>query len=396
MKFTQDCKEPQEDPDIMDAWYLYHPMLNLARLARRGDQEAKKLFFDSIDYAIHVAHHFDYHWPVLYNVKTFDVKQNQITGIGETDVACIYALIMVHAYELSNSKRYIKEAEKAAKSIKGLGFNLSYQMNVTSFGISAFWRLYTLTGNAIYKKYAILCIANIFSNSWMWECKYGYAKNYSTFIGIAPLAKMYDNNYLASYEELEVLSAFDDLFDIAEASEVSSSVQLLLSEYTRYVLDRCWSYFPSELPKDILAEKPKTGKINPKLAFPLEDLREGWQKSGQIGQEVYGAGAIFITVTRHFNHKQGWPFRIFCEYPTAKYTLNQENSENSVKFHIFGDSRLKCQLRLIPLRRKKLPVAEVFSYNTDGYKAITSYLDKNGDPYFVVSGDTDILITWKK
>jgi hypothetical protein len=199
-----------------------------------------------------------------------------------------------------------------------LGFNLSYQMNVTSFGISAFWRLYKITGDEDYKKYVVLCIANIFANSWLWECNYGYGKHYPTFIGIAPLAKMHDNDYLASYEELEVLSAFDDLFDIAEQDELSASAVLLLSEYTRFVLDRCWYYFPSELPKEMLAEKPKTGKINPKLAFPLEDLREGWQKAGQVGQEVYGAGAVFIAVTRHYNHLEGWPFMIFCEYPASR------------------------------------------------------------------------------
>ena len=37
-------------------------------------------------------------------------------GDGERDVACIYALVMVHAYELSNDKRYLEEAEKAAES----------------------------------------------------------------------------------------------------------------------------------------------------------------------------------------------------------------------------------------------------------------------------------------
>jgi hypothetical protein len=118
--FDNANKESQEDPDMMDSWYLHHPLLNLARLAIRGDSEAKKLFFDSIGYAICVAHHFNYRWPVLYDMKSLEVKQNQSDGIGETDVACLYALTMVHAYELSKDKCYLEEAKKAAKSLDGL------------------------------------------------------------------------------------------------------------------------------------------------------------------------------------------------------------------------------------------------------------------------------------
>ncbi len=118
--FSNKCKEPQEAHDTMDSWYLYHPLLNLARLAKRGFEDARKLLFASLDYSIRVAHHFNYCWPVLYNMETLEVKQTQPQGVGETDVGCIYALVMVHAYELSNDKRYLKEAEAAAKSLDGL------------------------------------------------------------------------------------------------------------------------------------------------------------------------------------------------------------------------------------------------------------------------------------
>lgn len=47
--------------DIMDAWYLYHTYVNISRLAAGGDEIARALLLDSIDYGIAVAHHFSYH-----------------------------------------------------------------------------------------------------------------------------------------------------------------------------------------------------------------------------------------------------------------------------------------------------------------------------------------------
>jgi hypothetical protein len=389
--FKNDNREQQEDHNIMDSWYLFHPMLNLARLAKKGYNDAKKLFFDSLDYAIKGAHHFNYQWPVFYKMDTFDTKESNDPQ-GETDVACIYALTMVHAYELSNDERFLEEAKKAAESIRGLGFNLPYQINVTAFGASAFYRLYKITGDKKYQKQVSVCIANIFGNSWLWECEYGYAKNYRTFVGIPPLAKMHDNDYLASYEELEVLSAFDDLLDISQDQELRPSIQLLLAEFTRYVLDRCWSYFPSELPKDMITDNPKTGKINPKLAFPLEDLREGWQKAGQVGQEVYGAGGVLITITRHFNHQKGWPFIVFSEYPTRNYQLK----DSSLSFHVCGDSRLSSSLRILPYKNYTTPKTRVFQQKQNENITVDGKPTKEGQLNYTIPGGSDVLITWSK
>ncbi len=57
----------------MDSWYLHHPMLNLGRLAAKGDKPAAELFFRSLDFVIKVARHFKYEWPVFYNLDTLEV-----------------------------------------------------------------------------------------------------------------------------------------------------------------------------------------------------------------------------------------------------------------------------------------------------------------------------------
>jgi len=48
-----------KDKLAVDSWYLYHPLLNLGRLAIDGDKRARRLFTRSLDFAIRAAHHFD-------------------------------------------------------------------------------------------------------------------------------------------------------------------------------------------------------------------------------------------------------------------------------------------------------------------------------------------------
>jgi len=86
----------------MDSWYLHHPLLNLSRLALKGNKVAEKLFLDSLEFAIKVARHFKYHWPVFYKMDTLEmVKAETKPGEGgEKDVAGLYAHIMLQAWNL--------------------------------------------------------------------------------------------------------------------------------------------------------------------------------------------------------------------------------------------------------------------------------------------------------
>lgn len=58
-------------------------------------------------------------------------------------------------------------------------------------------------------------------------------------------------------------------------------------------------YFPPLLPADILAGEVKSGYVNPQLWIPLEDLGDGWDAVGQVGQEVYGASVFFNLCHHH-------------------------------------------------------------------------------------------------
>src|SRR4029079_15043007 len=125
-----DGTEPHEHPRLMDSWYLFHPLLNLARLAVECDDDrARKQFLESLDYVIEVAHHFDYEWPVFYNIDTLEVikAESEPGKGGEPDVPGLYAHVMLQAFELTDDQRYLDEAGIALRSMSGKGFELTYQ-----------------------------------------------------------------------------------------------------------------------------------------------------------------------------------------------------------------------------------------------------------------------------
>jgi hypothetical protein len=380
--------EEQKQPLVMDAWYLHHPLLNLSRLALKGDESAKKLFVDSLDFAIKVAHHFKYEWPVFYKIDTLEVvKAETQPGMGgEKDVPGLYAHVMLQAWELTGEKRYLAEAEKAALKLKGLGFELLYQANNTAFSAGALLRLYKITKKEVYKELSYLCLANIFKNVRLWDCNYGYGKNFPSFFTLFPLS---DAPYSAVYEEQEVFCAFHDYLRHAQDQDILPSARLLIAEYIRFLVDRAMYYYPTMLPKEMLKEKPKTGEVDPNLWIALEDLHDGWEQSGEVGQEVYGAGNAFGILPRHYMQVEGRPFMIYTDYPTYGFSPKKTSP---TKFKLAGDPRLNCRLLLVKTDKGKMPDLKV---TVKGSKEeLAGKKTKEGHLEFSVAGDADIQINW--
>ncbi|CAM4363996.1 hypothetical protein SAMN06265348_113124 [Pedobacter westerhofensis] len=380
-------EEEQKVPRVMDSWYLHHPLLNLSRLALKGDKTAEKLFLDSIDFAIKVAHHFRYRWPVFYKMDTLEViKAETAEGKGgEKDVAGIFAHVMLQAHELTGQKKYLEEAEKAAKTLEGYGFELFYQANNTAFSAGALLRLYKITKNELYLNLSYTCLAGIFRNVQLWDCNYGYGKNFPKFFSLYPLN---DAPYTAAYEEQEVFCALHDYLKHAEGVDILPSVKLLIAEFIRYLVDRAMYYYPTVLPSEMLEDKPKIGEVDPKLWIALEDLQDGWLKSGTVGQEVYGAGNAFGILPRHFMKVSGEEFMIYVDYPTSGFTAQKGKN---IHFGILGDESCTCRLMVVKTGRKKLPE---ITLTIKGHQVITGKQVKNGNIEFAVNGNQKVELSW--
>lgn len=384
---NMEAKEEQMKPMVMDSWYLNHPLLNLSRLALKGDKVAEKLFLDSLEFAIKVAHHFDYSWPVFYKMDTLEVvkAETQPGKGGEKDVPGLFAHIMLQAWELTGKKRYLDEAERSALKLQGLGFELFYQANNTAFSAGALLRLFKITKKEVYKELSYLCIANIMQNTSLWDCNYGYGKNYPSFFRLFPLN---DAPYTAAYEEEEVFCAFHDYLKHAEREEILPSLRLLMAEYIRYLVDRAIYYYPPMLPKEMLSEEVKTGEVDPDLWIALEDMHDGWEKSGAVGQEVYGAGNAFGILPRHYMQVDDQPFMIYTDYPTYGFSPKKHRPAN---FKLAGDGRLDARLLIVKKDKGKMPEFQVKA----GKKLIKGTKTKDGHLEFIVPGDSHIHIDWK-
>lgn len=381
-------EEEQKEPLTMDSWYLHHPLLNLSRLALKGDGAAKKLFLDSLDFSIKVAHHFKYQWPVFYKLDTLEVlkAETQPGEGGEKDVPGLYAHVMLQAWELTGEKRYLAEAEKSAQKLLGLGFELFYQANNTAFSAGAILRLYKVTQKEVYKDLSYLCLANIFRNVRLWDCNYGYGKNFPSFFTLFPLN---DAPYTAVYEEQEVFCALHDYLRHAESVDLHPSVRLLIAEYIRYLVDRACYYYPTMLPKEMLREKPKIGEVDPNLWIALEDLQDGWEKSGQVGQEVYGAGNAFGILPRHYMQAQDAGLMIYCDYPTYGFSAKVKQR---VHFRLAGDGRLKARVMIVKTGAAKLPEVTV---STKGHKEpLSGKKVAAGNLEYEVPGNAELTIQW--
>jgi len=380
--------EEQKMPMIMDSWYLHHPLLNLSRLALKGDHDAEKLFLDSINFAIKVAHQFKYNWPVFYKMDTLEIiKAETADGEGgEQDVPGLYAHIMLQAFELTGDKKYLMEAERSAKKMKSLGMKIMYQANNTAFGAGALLRLYKITGKEIYLTLSYRCLASVFQNVQLWDCNYGYGKNIPTFFALFPLA---DAPYTAAYEEQEVFCALHDYLKHADEIEIMPSLRLLCCEYIRYLVERAPYYYPPMLPKEMISDDVKTGEVDPALWIALEDIQDGNIQSGSVGQEVYGAGNAFGIMPRHYIRSSNDDFLIYTDYPFS----GLRHGKQSVSFHLQGDARISCRLRIIA---------------TDGHKNLSKIIftlkgkdvgltSVKGKDYLeaVIPGNFKVAINWK-
>ncbi|AEV85159.1 hypothetical protein ACWT_4137 [Actinoplanes sp. SE50] len=382
-----DGSEPQKKPGTMDSWYLYHSLLNLARLARHGDRTARRLFLDSMDFAVEVAHHFEYRWPVLYDMYTLDVEvaRSGEDEAGESDVAGLYVHVMLEAFELTQDRRFVTEATVAADRLAGLGMRMFYQANVTMFGCAALLRLAELTGEQRFRRLSYVALASAFNNTWTWECDYGHAAHYPTFLAMLPLRAA---PYIAVMEAIEAFSAVQ--YYLRSFSEpMPSWMTVLLPQFCRGLLERAAFYYPQNLPDDVISDEQESGSLDARLWIPLEDLRDGWERPGQVGQEVYGAGVPFALVPRQYRRIPEAGLLVFTDYPIAAFTVGTGRAT----LRVTGDARFTCRLLLIPDDPDRTPQVSVSDAADGGLvpadRTSEGYLDHR------LRGDQAVIIRWQ-
>ncbi len=377
-----------KDADAVDSWYLYHPLLNLGRLALDGDAAAKRLFLKSIGYGIKAAQHFKYLWPVQYKVTDFSIitKVAGADGRGQTDVGGIYAWVMLQAFELTDDKTYLDEARAAIDAAIGLGFDINYQANLTAWGAAACMRLWRITNEPVYLEQSYVYLGSFFHNCEIWESEIELATHYRNFLGVTCLQ---DAPYMAIYECFDSYTAFEHYLSDS-GPDLEPAARMLIAEYCKYALDRAWYYYPDALPPEAIAteQRENNGYIDRALSFPLEDLYADGQPAGQVGQEVYGAGAAFVFATRAFHQVEGAPFRLYCDH----FVRAQERTgDRALTLTLDGGETCSAGLSLVRLPRRKLQDLRI---TTAHGEVLRSHATTDDRIDYRVPASGRIVLTW--
>jgi len=248
--------------------------------------------FASLDFAIGVARHFNYLWPILFDMRDLSVSQaaRRPPGRGQTDVGGLYAYLMLQACDLTGDRRYMDEARAAFRAMDGMRFNTACQTNLTAWGAVAALRLWRISGDDGFLMRSHIFIANVLHNVALWNSRLNHAGAYANFFGLTCL---HDGAYMAAFETCEAYDAMGEYLVIG-GEDLPEATRLLIGEFRRWTRDVAWYFYPDTLPPKALARKPKNGRIDRELSVPLKDLHGDGQPAGQVGQAVFGAGAALI------------------------------------------------------------------------------------------------------
>lgn len=377
-----------KDADEVDAWYLYHPLRNLAQLAIAGEDWARELLLKSIDYGIRAAQHFNYIWPIQYNVRDFSV----ITATradethGQTDVGGFYAYLMLLVFELTGEPRYLAEARNAIDAAIGMRFELEYQANLTAWGAVACMRLWRITNQPKYLEQSYVYLASFFHNCEIWKSDIKAARHYSNFLGATALQ---DAPYMAMYECFDSYAAFER-FLMESGPELEPAARMLVGEYCKYVLYRAWFYYPDALPEEILAKEWRNGHVDRKLSFPVEDLYADGSPPGRVGQEIYGAGGAFVFASRAFHAVEGAPFRLFCNH---FLTAAERTGERAQSLQLTGGETCTALFAVVRTGRKPLPVCRLTLAGGDAVRPAHTGDDRIE---YHVPADARVVLSWSE
>ena len=206
--------------------------------------------------------------------------------------------------------------------------------------------MYKVTNDKHYLELSYCCLAGIFNNCQLWDRNYGYGKNFPYFFSVFPLK---DAPYAAAYEELEVFAALHHYLEAAADIEILPSLRIFIPEFIKYATGRLAYYYPPLLSQEMIAKETRTGEVQKYLWIPLEDIHDGWEKSGEVGQEVYGAGLAFGIIPRQYFKIDNLGGTVFINYPISNVRI-----KNSVTFRLEGSALLRAHMRLLGFSKDNL------------------------------------------
>ena len=311
-----------------DTWYELGHVLKAAEWGLLGYKEAADLAKKSRDSWINFARTVNYRFPQFY-------RFNEWQGTGrEPDAAGGYALYMIRLSGLydeeSERSRCMREAMNAVQAFSGYGFDFSYETHMTAAAALAAAELAERTGDDSWLDYSYGPIANLVRLSWLYEIDYGTGKSVRTFFGLCPTQR---SAAITPKEQYEAWIYLTEYLRLAHG-KIDPAVEKLISEFCYHTLVTLKDSLPPIVPDGIITENPAAYETVEKnrldLYIPIEDMRDGWDIWGAIGQEVYGAG--MAPTFAALAYEEIFPgITVYSGYPIAGID-NRDVSRTAVTF----------------------------------------------------------------
>jgi hypothetical protein len=307
-----------------DTWYELGHALKVAELALiyPEDEELRELALRSGETWIDFAQTNDYLFPRFYSFDTWAGTER------EPDAGGGFAYYMLLLHDLTGESHYLDEARQALQALEGFGFRLAYETHMTAITAAAAARLYQMDGDPAYLALINRAMANLLRLSWLWECDYGWMQErtavptewawldlrYRTFFGLNPTQQ---SAVVTPKEQYEAWIYLTEMLQRVHG-ELDPTAEKLAAEFVKHTLLTTPLSLPPLLPEGAATANPaayETVSHNDLSRFiPLEDMRDGWDISGAIGQEVYGAGMApamaavsLVPVTPSISVYSGYP-----------------------------------------------------------------------------------------
>lgn len=287
-----------------DTWYELGHALKVAELALwlPEDSELRDLALRSGETWLDFAHTVDYQFPQFYSFRDW-----QGSGL-EPDAGGGYAYFMLLLHDLTGEERYLVEARNALLALEGHGFRLTYEAHMTAMTAAAAARLYQLDPDPVYLNIINRAVANLLRLSWLWERDldmgagdieatsdqmvepWAAAPLQQTFFGLNPTQL---SAVITPKEQYEVWIYLTETLQRLHGN-LDPTVEKMIAEFIKHTLVLIPRSLPPFLPRESMTEHPAAyetvARNDLTLYIPLEDLRDLWELSGSIGQQIYGAG----------------------------------------------------------------------------------------------------------
>jgi hypothetical protein len=253
--------------------YILEQLWQVAHLSR--DQDILNYVYNELDQVlIPLAKNVSYLFPLAFDMSTLNKCGN---GDGYS-IAGLYSYFMINLYKTTNEEKYLNEAENAIKPLIQMPINsLSQEAFLFSLGLQAASELYKITANEDYREiYEYLLAQNLRMMYWFDDNTQEEYKDYNIFGMFQACTPII---YPAFFENVECLARIASTLDTQPASKG------LLYVFNHARKNNLFM-FPQCLPENRHTSNLKY--IPYENVGVLEDEKTGW-----IGQEIYGCGQVY-------------------------------------------------------------------------------------------------------